>query len=79
MPLAKKKKAQGRPIRKYLLTTFLAGLTGSEVAEEVLLYIALNTEGYPRSIAATVNFQVSAVASQLRKLETCGIFVRRQR
>lgn len=73
-----KKKKSGRPIRKYSLTSFLAGLTGSEVAEEVLLYIAINSEGYPRAIASITGFQTSAVASQLRKLETCGILVRRQ-
>ena len=54
-----------------------AALTGSRVAEGVLLVLAANTEAYPAEIAQSLNLPPSAVLAQLRRFEDAEFIVRR--
>lgn len=55
----------------------LAALTGSRVAEGVLLVLAANTEAYPAEIAQSLDLPPSAVLAQLRRFEDAEFLVRR--
>jgi DNA-binding transcriptional ArsR family regulator len=57
----------------------LEGLTGSPVAEKVLLYLANYGEGYPREIARAFGMNLSAVQGRCDRLERGGIVVSRLR
>jgi predicted transcriptional regulator len=57
----------------------LEGLTGSAVAEKILLYLANYADGYPREIARTFGMNLSAVQGRLDRLERGGIVVSRLR
>ena len=57
----------------------LEGLTGSAVAEKVLLFLANYDEGYPREIARNFGLNLSAVQGRLDRLERGGIVVSRLR
>lgn len=57
----------------------LQALFGSRVAEQALLFLANYGDGYPREIARTFDFNVSAVQGRLDRLERGGIVVSRLR
>jgi len=57
----------------------LEGLTGSVVAEKILLFLANYSEGYPREIARIFGLNLSAVQGLLDRLERGGIVVSRLR
>lgn len=76
MPTATTSPKRGRP-RRAQLSTFLAALTGSEVAEAALLVIAVNEEGYASQISELTGYPSSAINKQLRRFEEANILVRR--
>ena len=58
----------------------LEGIFGNRTAEKVLLYLERYGEGYARSIAATFDdVSVSMALAQLRRFESSGLLVSRQR
>jgi hypothetical protein len=67
----------GRRPKEEVGATLLGGLTGSEVAARVLLFLAINGEGYSQQIAEQLGLTVSGVYLQLLRFEGCGLLVRR--
>lgn len=73
----KSKRPRGRKKRDYQLVSFLAGLTGSEVAESILVFLAREDDCYSSKISSHTGFPHQAIGSQLRRLEGAGIVLRR--
>ena len=76
-PLAPTKRGRPRGPIGGMGVSPLAALTGSRVAEGVLLVLAANTEAYPAEIAQSLNLPPSAVLAQLRRFEDAEFIVRR--
>jgi predicted transcriptional regulator len=55
----------------------LEGLLGNETAERVLLYLAVNDEGYLQQLSLALGIAPSVVLKQVRRLEASGILVSR--
>lgn len=69
-------KTKGRPIGSGTGSTLLSGLSGSQTAETVLLFLALNGSGYAAEIERVTGLNKSAVFAQLRRLENAGLLAR---
>ena len=69
-------KKGGRPPGSTVVNQPLAALIGSNVGALVLIFLALNGRGYPSEIARILNLNISAVLSQLKKLESAGLLER---
>lgn len=67
----------GRRPKEEVGATLLGGMTGSEVAARVLLFLAINGEGYSQQIADQLGLTPSGVYLQLLRFEGCGLLVRR--
>lgn len=78
-PDAQKKstRARGRAKRDYQLVSYLAGLTGSEVAESILVLLSRENECYSSKMSRYTGYPHQAIGSQLRRLEGAGIVLRR--
>jgi len=76
-PLAPTKRGRPRGSTDGMGVSPLAALTGSRVAEGVLLVLAANTEAYPAEIAQSLDLPPSAVLAQLRRFEDAEFLVRR--
>lgn len=70
-------RSRGREKRDYPLVSYLAGLTGSEVAEAVLIFLTRENDCYSSFIARYTGFPHQAIGIQLRRLESAGIVVKR--
>lgn len=57
----------------------LETLLGNRTAEKVLIFIAVNTDGYAKEIADATGTALNLVQRQLRRLERGGILVSRPR
>jgi hypothetical protein len=68
---------KGREKREYPVTSFLAGLTGSEVAEAVLIFLTREDDSFSAFVSRYTGFGHQAIGSQLRRLENSGIVVRK--
>lgn len=51
----------------------LAALLGNPTAEKVLMFLALNREGYAQELANRLGLDLSTVQTQLRRLERGGV------
>lgn len=69
-------RTKGRPVGSGTGSALLSGLTGSQTAETVLLFLALNGSGYAAEIERVTGLNKSAVFAQLRRLENAGLLVR---
>ncbi len=69
-------KKGGRPPGSTVVNQPLAALIGSNVGALVLIFLALNGRGYPSEIARILDLNISAVLSQLKKLESAGLLER---
>jgi len=76
-PLAPTKRGRPRGSTDGMGISSLAALTGSRVAEGVLLVLAANTGAYPAEIAQSLHLPPSAVLAQLRRFEDAEFLVRR--
>jgi hypothetical protein len=74
MPAIKRKK--GRPEGTSTSVTMLSCLTGSQTAEAVLLFIAINGSGFAAEIERIIGLNKSAVFAQLRRMENAGLLSR---
>jgi hypothetical protein len=70
-------KSPGRPKGTERANSLLCGLTGSMTAEGVLLFVAVNGEGYASEIARALRVGQAQVYRQLRRFEDCHVLVRR--
>lgn len=70
-------RSRGREKREYPLVSFLAGLSGSEVAEAILVFLIREDDCYSSLIARYTGFPHQAIGIQLRRLESAGIVVKR--
>ncbi len=69
-------KKNGRPRGVVAGSTVLSGLTGSQTAETVLLFIAINGSGYAAEIERITEMNKTAVFAQLRRMEGAGLLAR---
>ncbi|MEN9528947.1 MAG: hypothetical protein RI932_820 [Pseudomonadota bacterium] len=68
---------KGREKREHPLTTYLAGLTGSEVAEAVLIFLTREDDSFSAFVSRYTGFGHQAIGAQLRRLESAGIVLRK--
>jgi len=61
------------------MITALTALLGNRTASKVLLYIAVNRDGYAQEIADRIGVSLNLVQSQLKRLERGGVLVSRPR
>ncbi|MBM3383394.1 MAG: MarR family transcriptional regulator [Betaproteobacteria bacterium] len=68
---------KGREKREFTVTTYLAGLTGSEVAEAVLLFLSREDDSFSAFVSRYTGYGHQAIGAQLRRLESAGVVVRK--
>ena len=56
----------------------LTAIFGNKVLEQILYYLVINSDGYPRGIAAKLGVAVYSVQMQLKRLERDRIVLSRQ-
>jgi DNA-binding transcriptional ArsR family regulator len=57
----------------------ISALFGNRTASKVLLYVAVNRDGYAQEIADRIGVSLNLVQSQLKRLERGGVLVSRPR
>jgi len=69
---------KGREKREFTVTTYLAGLTGSEVAEAVLLFLSREDDSFSAFVSRYTGYGHQAIGAQLRCLESAGVVIRKR-